>query len=67
MFWKHNCTTCQYIKSVEFEHRYGTKWDLYTHQHAPNHIEYVARHGDNPEDYFECSHSPVFMNFFKQT
>lgn len=50
MFWKHNCNTCQYITSFQLDHRYGDKWDIYMHKHEDL-IEYVARHGDNPEDY----------------
>lgn len=50
MFWKHHCNNCEYITSFELDYRYGSKWDIYIHKHD-NLIEYVARHGDNPEDY----------------
>ena len=51
MFWKHHCNKCEYITSIQLDHRYGNQWDIYLHRHSENLIEFVARHGDNPEDY----------------
>jgi hypothetical protein len=50
MFWKHHCSSCEYVTSFELSHRYGDKWDIYFHKYE-NNFEFVARFGDEPENY----------------
>jgi cytochrome oxidase Cu insertion factor (SCO1/SenC/PrrC family) len=50
MFWKHHCSSCEYVTSFELSHRYGDKWDIYFHKYE-NNVEFVARFGDEAENY----------------
>lgn len=54
MYWKHNCQGCKHITSFEMSHRYGNKWDLYTHDWNTMQ-EIVLRHGNEPEEYVAYS------------
>ena len=61
MFWKNHCNNCVYITSFQLSHRYGEKWDMYIHNYD-NTVEFVARFGDEPENYIAEDHINNYDN-----